>query len=125
MRENLKWIITIVALLLAGCASVEYKIDRLPPGATIIDVDQVMKEEKYTVVEKKIGPEGVTEVHRYSSNFRSWDLTFKDGKLVGWKRSPGDSDYKMGYKETEYVGYPCEDPILGLARFGIFFSCDD
>lgn len=125
MRENLKWIISAIALILVGCASMEYKIDRLPPGAAMGEVDQVLKESRYTVVEKKVGPEGAIEVRRYSSYSREWDLTFKDGKLVGWKRSPGDSDYKMGYKETEYVGYPCEDPLLGMARFGIFFSCDD
>ena len=125
MRQDIKRLVTIVAFLLAGCASVEYKIDRLPPGAAIGEVDQVLKESRYTVVDKKVGPEGAIEVRRYSSYSREWDLTFKDGKLVGWKRSPGDSDYKMGYKETEYVGYPCEDPLLGIARFGIFFSCDD
>ncbi len=88
-------------------------------------MDQALKESRYTVVKKKAGPEGVIEVRRYSSYSREWDLTFKDGKLVGWKRSPGDSDYKLGYKETEYVGYRCEDHLLGIARFGIFFSCDD
>ncbi|MEK7280507.1 MAG: hypothetical protein AAB090_07670 [Nitrospirota bacterium] len=117
----------ILIFIISGCASIEHIIDRIPLGATTVEVSDALKEESYAIIEHKSGPDGVVEVRRYSFYFdlRKWDLTFKDDKLISWKLAEIEPDYGKGYNGSEGIGYPCEDPILGIARAGIFFSCDD
>lgn len=73
-------------LALFGCASIEHKIELLSLGATTNEVEETLKDTEYTVVERKIEPDGAIEVRRYSSYSEAWDLTFKDGKLTGWEK---------------------------------------
>ncbi|MBI5745445.1 MAG: hypothetical protein HZA13_00385 [Nitrospirae bacterium] len=117
----------ILIFIISGCASIEHKIDQLPLGATTVEVSDALKEERYTVIEHKSGPDGVVDVRRYSFYFdlRKWDLTFKDDKLISWKPAETGPDYSKQYNESEGIGYPCEDPLLGIAIACIFFSCDD
>ncbi|MEK6576111.1 MAG: hypothetical protein AABZ05_00815 [Nitrospirota bacterium] len=86
MKHNFKWIIVTLILVLSGCASIEHKIALLSLGATTDEVEQVLKDSKYTVVERKVESDGTIEVRRYSSYSDKWDLTFKEGKLIGWKK---------------------------------------
>ncbi|MEK6576535.1 MAG: hypothetical protein AAB014_04960 [Nitrospirota bacterium] len=117
---------SILIFIISGCASIEHKIDQLPLGATTVEVSDALKEERYTAIERKSGPAGVVEVRRYSFYFdlRKWDLTFKDDKLISWNLAEIEPDYSKRYNGSESIGYPCEDPLLGIARAGIFFSCD-
>ena len=117
----------ILIFIISGCVSIEHKIDRIPLGATTVEVSDALKEERYTVIERKNGLDGIVEVRRYSFYFdlRKWDLTFKDDKLISWKPAEIGPDYSKGYNGSESIGYPCEDHILGIARAGIFFACDD
>ncbi|HLG29400.1 MAG TPA: hypothetical protein VI387_04255 [Candidatus Brocadiales bacterium] len=88
MKNNFKWIMATLILALFGCASIEHKIELLSLGATTNEVEEILKNTKYTVVERKIEPDGTIEVRRYSSYSNSWDLTFKDRRLVGWEKVP-------------------------------------
>jgi len=117
----------ILIFIISACASIQHKIDLLPLGATTVAVSDALREEKYTVIEHNSGPDGVVEVRRYSFYFdqRKWDLTFKDDKLIGWKLAEIEPDFFKDYNGSEGIGYPCEDPLLGIARAGIFFPCDD
>ena len=113
--------------IISGCGSIQHKIDLLPLGATTVAVSDTLKEESYAVIEHNSGPDGDIEVRRYSFYFdqRKWDLTFKDDKLISWKPAEIEPDYSKHYNGSEGIGYPCEDPLLGIARAGIFFPCDD
>ncbi len=87
MKNNFKWFIVTLILALFGCASIEHKIELLSLGAATNEVEEILKDTKYNVVERKIEPYGTIEVRRYSSYSEAWNLTFKDGKLTGWERS--------------------------------------
>lgn len=126
-KMNFGGTIAALVIILLGCAAFNHKIDQLPIGATTKEISEILKKGTYAIVERKTGSEGVIEVRRYTFNFdvREWDLTFKDDKLIGWKLDASKSNYGGGYNGSEGIGYPCEDPLLGISKAGIFFPCDD
>lgn len=132
IRFNIKLAVTLVALLLIGCVSIGHKIDQLPIGATSDEVDQMLKEASYNVIERKNEPDGFVEVRRYrvkdeiSYNYhdsRQWDLTFKDGKLISWKYLGKNIEGNASRKD-EGMGFLCKDAISRGDKGGIFVHCN-
>lgn len=58
----------ILIFTISGCASVEHKIDRIPLGATTVEVSDALKEESYATIEHRSGPDGVVEVRRCTAS---------------------------------------------------------
>jgi hypothetical protein len=133
MKCRLFFIIVLFGILPSlGCASIGPKISQLPLGATTTEVEQLLNEGTYTVVERKNEPDGVVEVRRYrikiSYNYfdsRRWDLTFKDGKLIGWKYVGEVTSGSAGSQgKSQGMGLLCQDAIARGDRGGMMVHCN-